>query len=144
MADFRTFLENQLRDPEVKNEYDNLQPSFAIISAIIGARKSAGLTQKDLAERSGIAQSDISMLERGKSNPSINKLQRLARAMGKTLKIVFEDEQPVACSAQSNSEVIYSTVGYSKTYVTTSFVNRQEIVKATPMTCRFISQGVKM
>ena len=51
--------------------------------AIIDARKNAGLTQKELSVRTGIAQGDISKLENGNANPSIRTLQRLAAAMGR-------------------------------------------------------------
>jgi len=37
---------------------------------MIDARKSSGLTQKDLGERTGIAQGNISKLENGNANPS--------------------------------------------------------------------------
>ena len=57
--------------------------------AMIDARNAEGLTQKELSERSGIAQGDISKLENGNANPSIRTLQRLAAAMGKTLRIEF-------------------------------------------------------
>ena len=83
------FLKEQLKDPEIKKEYDALEPEFAIIKAIIDARLESGLTQKELSERTGIAQSDISKLENGNANPSIRTLKRLANAMGKTLKIEF-------------------------------------------------------
>ena len=89
MSKFNDFLNEQLRDPEVKAEYDALEPEFAIIQAIIEARKASGLTQKELAERTGIAQSDISKLEGGNANPSIKTLQRLAAGMGMTMKIEF-------------------------------------------------------
>ena len=58
---------------------------------MIEARREEGLTQKELSERSGITQADISRLENGNANPSIRTLQRLANAMGKTLKIEFVD-----------------------------------------------------
>ena len=48
-----------------------------------------GITQKELSERTGIAQGDISKLENGNGNPSLKTLQRLARAMGMHLKIEF-------------------------------------------------------
>ena len=89
MSKFNDFLNEQLRDPEVKAEYDALEPEFAIVQAIIDARKASGLTQKELAERTGIAQSDISKLEGGNANPSIKTLQRLAAGMGMTMKIEF-------------------------------------------------------
>ena len=89
MTNFNDFLKEQLEDPEFKKEYDALRPEFAIIQAIIDARKKSGMTQKDLAERTGIAQSDISKLENGSANPSLKTLQRLAEGMGMTLKLEF-------------------------------------------------------
>ena len=86
---FDGFLQEQLQDPELKKEYDALQPERAIIQAIIDARQKSGLTQKELSERTGIAQGDISKLERGNANPSIRTLQRLARGMGMSLKLEF-------------------------------------------------------
>lgn len=86
---FNEFLEEQLRDPEFRKEYEALQPERAVIRAIIEARRRSGLTQKELAERTGIAQGDISKLENGNANPSIRTLQRLASGMGMTLKVEF-------------------------------------------------------
>ena len=60
-----------------------------VIRAIVDARISQNLTQKELAEKSGIDQADISKLENGTRNPSIKLLQRLAEGMGMLLKIEF-------------------------------------------------------
>ena len=89
MSSYRDFLKEQLNDPELKAEYDALEPEFAIIQAMINARKTAGLTQKQLAERTGIAQADISRLENGNANPSLKTLQRLAKGMGMRMQIQF-------------------------------------------------------
>ena len=86
---FNDFLQEQLQDPEFRKEYEALQPEHAVVQAIIDARKNAGLTQKELSERTGIAQGDISKLENGNANPSLKTLQRLAAAMGKSVKISF-------------------------------------------------------
>ena len=86
---FDDFLQEQLQDPELKKEYEALQPEHAIIQAIINARQQSGLTQKELSERTGIAQGDISKLERGNANPSIRTLQRLAAGMGMRLRLEF-------------------------------------------------------
>ena len=86
---FDDFLKEQLKDPEIKKEWDALQPEMAIIQAIIDARHDSGLTQKELSERTGIAQGDISKMEKGNANPSIRTLQRLAAGMGKILRIEF-------------------------------------------------------
>ena len=86
---FDDFLKEQMDDPEFRREYEALQPERAIIQAIIDARKQSGLTQKELSERTGITPGDISKLERGNANPSLNTLQRLAAGMGMTIKLEF-------------------------------------------------------
>ena len=90
MTNYDIFLEEQLKNPEFKAEYDALEPEFAIIHAIIDARNSSGLTQKQLSERTGIAQGDISKIENGNANPSLRTLKRLAKAMDMRLKLEFE------------------------------------------------------
>lgn len=86
---YNEFLAEQLKDPEFKAEWEALQPQKAIVQAMIDARRKTGLTQKQLAERTGIAQSDISRLENGSANPSLNTLSRLADGLGMQLKIEF-------------------------------------------------------
>jgi len=89
MSEWKEFLNEQLKDPEIRAEWDALEPEFAIIQAMIDARKITGLTQKQLSERTGIAQGDISRLENGNANPSLNTLKRLASGMNMLLKIEF-------------------------------------------------------
>ena len=89
MRTFHDMLSKQLQDEEFKKEYDALEPEFTIIKALLNAREASGLTQKDLAERTGIAQGDISKLETGNANPSLRTLQRLAAGMGMKLKLEF-------------------------------------------------------
>ncbi len=89
MRNFQETLSEQLNDADFKKEYDRLQPEFAIIQAMLDARKASGLTQKDLAKRTGIAQADIRKLENGNANPSLKTLQRLADGMGMKLKLEF-------------------------------------------------------
>lgn len=86
---FDEFLKEQLLDDDFKKEYEALQPERAIIQAMIEARQRTGLTQKELSERTGIAQGDISKLERGNANPSLRTLQRLAAGMGMILHVEF-------------------------------------------------------
>ena len=74
---------------EFKKEYDAIQPEMDVIRAIVDARTSQNMTQKELAERTGINQADISKLENGPRNPSVNLLKRLADGMGMALKIEF-------------------------------------------------------
>lgn len=53
------------------------------------AREISGITQKELAETTGIYQSDISKIERAKANPSVKLLERLADGMNMEIKIEF-------------------------------------------------------
>ncbi len=93
MSDFRNYLNEQLKDEEFKKEYEKLAPEFSIIQAVIDARKESNLTQKELSERTGIAQSDISKLENGNSNPTLGMLKRLAEGMNMTVKLEFVPKQ---------------------------------------------------
>ena len=95
MKKFDDFLEEQMQNQEFKKEYDDLQPEFDVIRAIVDARTSQNLTQKQLAEKTGINQADIIKLENGTRNPSINLLKRLADGMGMMLKIEFVPKQKV-------------------------------------------------
>ena len=81
------------KDPQLKAEYDALEPEYDIIQAMINARKSQNMTQKELSERTGITQADISRIENGTRNPSLEMLKRLARGMGMVLKLELEPEE---------------------------------------------------
>jgi len=89
MTSFEGFLKEQLEDPEFKAEYDALEPEFTIIQAIIDARRNSGVTQKQLSERTGIAQGDINKIENGEANPSLKTLKQLASGMDMKLKLEF-------------------------------------------------------
>lgn len=89
MKALNKYVDEQLKNPEFKKEYDNLQPEFDVIRAIVDARISQNLTQKQLAEKTGINQADISKIENGTRNPSLNLLKRLAEGMDMILKIEF-------------------------------------------------------
>jgi len=89
MRTLQSALADKMKNPEFRAEYEALEPEFVIMQAMIDARKSTGLTQKQLSERAGIAQGDISKLESGSANPSLRTLQRLAGAMNMRLRVEF-------------------------------------------------------
>ena len=95
MKTLKEYKAEQMRDTEFGKEYESIQPETDVIRAIVEARTSQNLTQKELAERTGINQADISKLENGTRNPSVNLLKRLADGMGMVLKIEFVPEQKV-------------------------------------------------
>jgi transcriptional regulator with XRE-family HTH domain len=95
MSEFQEFLKEQLQDDEFRKEWEDIQPEMDVIRAMVDARISQNLTQKELAERTGINQADISKLENGTRNPSLKLLKRLADGMGMTLKLEFVPKSPV-------------------------------------------------
>ena len=94
MSEFQDFLDEQLQDDEFRKEWEDIQPEMDVIRAMVDARISQNLTQKELAERTGINQADISKLENGTRNPSLKLLKRLADGMGMTLKLEFIPKSP--------------------------------------------------
>jgi len=90
MSDFRSHLDEQLKDPEFAAEWERQRPEREYIKAIIAARIEQNLTQKELAERTGIRQSNISRIENGNCSPTIATLQQIADGIGKTLHIEFK------------------------------------------------------
>ena len=95
MKTLKAFKAEQMKNPEFAKEYEAIQPEMDVIRAMIDARTSRNLTQKQLAERTGIHQADISKLENGTRNPSINLLKRLADGMDMVLKIEFIPKQKI-------------------------------------------------
>ncbi len=86
---FREALNEQLKNPKFKKEWDELEPEYQIIKAMLDTRNEKAMTQKQLADITGIPQADISRLENGNANPSLKTLQRLADGMGMKLKLEF-------------------------------------------------------
>lgn len=86
------------QDPEFVEAYAELQPEMEIMRALMEARTGQNLTQKELAERTGIAQTEISRIENGTRNPSVKVLQRLAEGMGMYLQVSFVPKEDYAAS----------------------------------------------
>ncbi len=56
-------------------------------------RKQLGMTQKQVAEISGIAQADLSRFEHGKGNITAETLERIATVMGLNIDVTFEEKK---------------------------------------------------
>lgn len=87
MSSYRDYKQKALKNPQIKAEYDALEVEYDIIQALIDARNKQNLTQKELSQRTGITQADISRIENGTRNPSLNMLKRLAEGLGMRLKL---------------------------------------------------------
>ena len=99
MRTFDDMLAKQLQNEDFRKEYEAIQPEMDVIRAIVEARTSQNLTQKELAERTGINQADISKLENGTRNPSVNLLKRLADRKSTRLNSSHTDSSRMPSSA---------------------------------------------
>lgn len=66
---------------------DKVDPNIKLIvgQAIAEAREEKGMSQRDLSSASGVMQADISKIEKGKGNPTLTTLQKIAKSLGKTV-----------------------------------------------------------
>ncbi len=81
--------ERLFQDEEFKKEYEKLEPRYELVSLIIKTRLEQNLTQEELARRIGTKKSNISRLESGKYNPSLDFIIKVAEAFGKKVKLDF-------------------------------------------------------
>ena len=87
MDDFEKHLEESLKDDEFKNLWIESDAEFQIAKLVYSLRNELGLTQKELAEKTGINQSNISKLEKGSGNITLKTLDRIIKSLGKKLTI---------------------------------------------------------
>ena len=59
MRTLKEYKEKQMENPEFAKEYAEIQPEMDVIRAIVNARVSQNLTQKELSERTGINKEDM-------------------------------------------------------------------------------------
>lgn len=83
-----------MEDPEVRAEYERLnREEFALLDEMLAARREAGLTQAQVAERMGTKAPAVTRLENalasGKHSPSLGTLRKYAAALGKRVEVHF-------------------------------------------------------
>jgi transcriptional regulator with XRE-family HTH domain len=80
-----------LKQKKVREEYDRLSPEYKLLKRFLAARKKAGLTQAEIAERMGTKTPAITRLETslvsGKHSPSLATLEKYAQVLGYHLDI---------------------------------------------------------
>lgn len=88
----KDYLAKRLQDPEFREYYEEYKREDQIARLIIECRKEAGLTQKELAEKSGISQGRISKIENGVTkNIELNTIERIVNSLGKKLEYSVSD-----------------------------------------------------
>jgi ribosome-binding protein aMBF1 (putative translation factor) len=86
-SEFKSVLKESLKDPKFRKEYDKLGPKYDLIRQVIEAKNKLGLTQKELAGRMGTKQSALARFESGNINPTLNFMQKLAKALNTTFRL---------------------------------------------------------
>ncbi len=92
MLTYAEMKAKMLEDPAVRAEYERLErEEMPMFDAILAARKAAGLTQAQVAERMGTKAPAVARLENalvtGSPSPSLNTLRKYAAALGKRLEV---------------------------------------------------------
>jgi predicted transcriptional regulator len=90
MSNWNDYKKELLSNPQTRQEYDALGPEYAIVSQLLQARNSLGLTQAEIAKRMGVKQSFVARLENGAANPTVSTLKRFSSAIGKKLVIQIQ------------------------------------------------------
>jgi ribosome-binding protein aMBF1 (putative translation factor) len=90
MARITEMHKRWMKEPKYRKAYDALEDEFAVAKAVIAARSRAGLTQTELARKMATTQPVVARMEGGRVQPSLQTLQRLAKATGSKLMIRFE------------------------------------------------------
>lgn len=90
MSDLQNYLNERLQNPAFKEHWEDSRLEFEVARQLILLRKQAGLTQEELANRLHTQQSEISRIENGDQNISLEKLRNMVKAMGGNLEIHIE------------------------------------------------------
>lgn len=83
-----------MEDPEIRAEVERLErEEMPLLDAVLSARREAGLSQAQIAERMGTSIPAVSRLEKamvtGKPSPSLATLRKYAAAIGKQVEVRF-------------------------------------------------------
>lgn len=97
-SDFMQELRDEARaeGPRAVEELETFGEHFRLAREMAAARRREGLTQSQLATRTGINQSEISDIERGQANPTYRTLQALAQGVGYRLAFVRASKRATA------------------------------------------------
>ena len=87
---FEKIRREWMRDPDIKREYEKLEPEFQIARALIDARVKKKMTQAEIAKKAKTKQPVISRLEGAVGSPSLSLIKRIAEVLN--LRLIFRFE----------------------------------------------------
>lgn len=84
----KTWIDNKNQLKSINNEEKNqIQMAVELVSSIVSRRKELGLSQRDLASRSGVHHIAIAKLEKNGTVPRIDTLCKLIKPLGLVIKL---------------------------------------------------------
>ena len=99
MMDFDKYLEQALGTVKFENDIFVEVIQYDIVKEVsqllLDTRTRMNISQKELAQKTGITQANISKIENGHTVPSLPVLKRLADGLGKRLVVEFIEEEEV-------------------------------------------------
>ena len=91
-------LREELQDPQFAKFYGADQAKVRLALTMVATRQKLGLTQRELAQKSGVSQPYIAKLERGYANPTLGRIGALLALMGRRLVTTTDSllpEEPI-------------------------------------------------
>ena len=88
MKNWTKLKQELLQNPAVKQEYQKLEPEYKLARDLLKARLQKNLTQAQLAKKAGVKQEYVARLEGASGNPTIASVNKIARVLGKEVKLV--------------------------------------------------------
>ncbi len=122
---YKDYFKKLKEDPEYQEAEQELKVSLDLADDILRLRMEKGWSQVELAERAGTKQANISRLESGLSNPSINFLQKVAKALDTNISIRFEkisaQEIYITTDAKNESQEAFLVANWPPAKIYESF-----------------------
>lgn len=89
-VNYKDYKAKYLENAEVKQEYDALELRYRIAMEIARLRRDKKVTQAELAARLKTTTSVVSRIESGNQNVSVDMVEKIAEALGKTVEVLFK------------------------------------------------------
>lgn len=86
----RVTISDKLKILKYRNADEVQKIKVQLAKTVLMCRNERHVSQKQLSERTGIPQADISRLESAEANPTLDKICRIANAFDMNVKLTFE------------------------------------------------------
>ena len=96
MNDFNDYLNEQLKDPDFKKEWDDSESEYSLARSFLMARKECNMTQKELARKVGVSEKAVINWELDCSNPTARNMLALADIFSVSMDALYGREERAA------------------------------------------------